>query len=285
MLWLAVTALLAQSPTPARVVVLPAARPDVYPHTKGILLASRITAVLNAQGLATAMDAYRAAEALQKKALPGPETCSGNRECLAALARALGVDVIVSVDAGEVREDLAIHVEALRASDGRRLTKHGFVIRVRATDVELGRALGTFVENLKPLLAELSAAAPPVVAVDIPLAEKPVVNPPVAHEPVVLLPEPQVSATREQVPRVALATAGATGLTALAAGGFLVAGLAQQNRLNASFENGSSTLTLSQAQTLRNQANSLYTASALTAVVTCALAVTTALLWTARPGS
>jgi hypothetical protein len=284
MLWLAVTALLAQSPTPARVVVLPAARPDVYSHTKGILLASRITAVLRAQGVSTAMDAYQAAEALQKKALPGPETCSGNRECLAALARALGVEVLVSVDAGEVREDVAIHVEALRASDGRRLTKHGFVIRARATDVELGRALGTFVENLRAQLAEL-VVAPTVPAADSPRVEEPVAAKPVADRPVVLVPEPHVVAQREPVPRLAFATAGAAGVTAIAAGGFAVAGVAQQNRLNASIQNQTSSLTRSQAQTLVNQANSLYTASAITAVVTCALAVTTALLWTARSGS
>jgi hypothetical protein len=267
---LVLQAALAQVPaSPPQAVVLRYSRGEEYPREKGLALAGRIAAILQYGGVPLIS---RPDEAEQALAGAGKSTdaCRGKKSCLAELGAPLHAGVVIAVEAGQVRSDLAIHVEAL-AADGtqRPLASDSFVVSESVGDTELQTKLGAFT---RALLAQLKSRR----TSDAPLAQRPVG----AAPDVSRAPWEQVEGTaRIGRPTSVYIAGGATVAVGVAAGVLGLVGLAQQGDYNSKTQASPSPWTWSQASSARNEINGLYTGALVTAIVAAGLGTVTGIWW------
>jgi hypothetical protein len=263
-------AVLAQAPAPpTQAVVVRFSRGQEYPKEKGLALAGRIAAILQYGGVSLALKPDEAEHALAV-AGKSADACRGNRGCLADLGVLLHAGVVIAVEAGQVRSDLAIHVEALSADASHRpLASDSFVVSESVGDTELQGKLGAFT---RALLAQLGARAP-----DAPVADARTTRggPVDARPPWELLD----AAPPPGRPTGVYVCGGAALAGGITAGVLGLVGLSRQGDYNSHTEPGPSAWTQSQASSAASQINGLYTGALVAAIVAAGLGAATGVWW------
>ena len=277
----------APAPASSEAVVLLTRRIDLPRLTAGEIVQA-VGAAVEAEKVAT-MPSAAAGDRLRAAKLGESDACSGKKDCVLGLGRALGVAVVVSVQVGSVASSaapVAVHLEALKVADGSVLA---------VLDAEVQRDMLKAVAGLPDFARRLrEALAPPVVATTTP----PVTRPPEAkpsdkpHEVVAIAPPPppMLPPPDKGVPPEALGTSGEAqpkshtagyamvGVAAVTAAGAvacLVAGMV----LKPSVEGTQIDMTRAQADHRVKTINILMTTSLVAGIVAAGAGTTAAIVW------
>jgi len=257
----ALCALLLQTPEHLpQVAVVSSVHERLFPKHRVPALLDRLSAVLTAEGIPVALSPERVDQRLAAAKLGSVAACQGKVPCLMKVGWALNVEAVVSVEAGETVDDLAIRLVAYRSADGAELAKTTFVLFDNVS-ADLKTPMAPFAAKLR---SSLHLPAPPS---DAPLAAALAPIPPPA---LVLV---QAPAQRPGPgPLVYASGAGAIAL-GVGAGVLAYAGLQQQNSVDPK------TMTYSQGQGRIQEANNLYVGAQVAGAVAGALALATGYLW------
>lgn len=243
------------------------------PVGRGIQLADAITQALKHDGLEVALTPSESASALGQLGVLDTATCKGESACVARLATRLHTRVVVGIDLAQVVDQLAVHLVGVPAERAVALADSAFVVD-QVDPTALGAQLAPFVRQLQTAMAAL----PPENTAP---RDANLLPPMTAENPVqaALRSEP-----KSRLPRY-LAGGAAVGFAA-ASVGFLAAGLHQKGRLSDSEHRTdgvvTSSLTETQARSLRDVANRDLSLSLISGVVAAGLSGLTAYLWTDR---
>jgi hypothetical protein len=267
MLALLVAATLAQSSVPAPGVAL-FLRPGpggLSPLLRESVLAS-VATVLDESGFPVSIDAHEAEQRLRQA---NAEPCSRGIECLYRVARLIGVDVLVAVEATDFEGDVAVALEAVAPDEERRLARQSTVVR----SADVGRVLRM---QLEPFARELRASLAPKET-DAPLAvvvKEPKVSPEPARVDLVERAQPAPGWLRAPF----LASAGGAAVAGGVAVVFGVTGLGWKAKFD-DCQLNPSTCTIKETTDYANAVNRNATAALVSAGISAALTSAAVLLW------
>lgn len=205
--------------------------------------------------------------------------CGGKRKCLIELGRQLGVSRLLVVSVAEVRSDLSVSLELLDVETGKRHATASGVMAVSATDLDAA---------MQPVVTELARAAGVV-----PMSQAPLLSPP-PEPPVTIAPLKDVEPSVGLGPKVEAPVAAKGpcvscwllgGLSVAAATAVVLLGVDGAGRGQALIGTPGtdgqrrSTLTVSGALALRDQANLEVAFAIGGGVLSAVLAALAAMLW------
>lgn len=278
-MWSAVLLLLTtQTPSSAAVLVT-SKRPGADAPAKAV--AARVTKAATAAGFAVQADAA-SAKAL-KAAKLNARDCQGATPCLQKLASAVGA-VVFGVDVGKIGDSLAIHLEAVNATESLGAVDVPVDGDLKSADLS---ALDAFAKSVAdktapstPSVAEAPRPPEPTkpAPADAPKAAalEPTPSSPPSATVAAKPPPPGRSGFRKALPWIV----GVGAVAALGVGGaFLGMGAGEKSKFDASVSGGISRLPGSELQALSARGNLDFTIGFSTAAAGVGLAALAALLF------
>lgn len=150
--------------------ILPTLLCAVLTQTPAVLVVSRHTGIDDAQaaalveetsrrlakeGVTLSEPPERTAARLQAMGVGQASDCAGAKTCLAKLGRAVGASMILTLEAGQVEDELALHLEALLSETAAREAQATFVVRSQANDDDWEKPIRAFAVEVKAALVRL----------------------------------------------------------------------------------------------------------------------------------
>lgn len=215
------------------------------------------------------------------------QSCVRGLDCLFRVGAAVKADVLISIEATELADDIAVSLEAVAPIEERRVARHSVVVKANAIGTMLS-------DELKPFADEVARALP---SPDAPLADA-TQTPPIPAPPL-SGPGPTASGQGDApaVPPEAIAAqtsqarggsrvpawiaAGGATVAAATATGLAISGFNLAGQVNAPRSDGSEVRarTFQDAQATADRANGQLTVAAISTGVAAALTTVAILLW------
>jgi hypothetical protein len=278
----------APSPTavpagPPSAAVLVVRRMGVSPED-ALERARQISKALAGLGVAV-VDPDFAVRRLIEQGRADPTSCGGQAACAVELGKRVGAEAVVAMEVGALRKTLAVHLEAVRISDGKVVARQDLLAQEGGLSADVLASLDAFARSLRDALPPpkplaVVSPAPADLPRSEPVAPAPATNP----EYLPAKPSPTVQVRSNPRRKLAWATGALTIAAGVAAGALGVVGRLEENNLGGRLRaradgwNDASVSRL-EAERMVRRANNDYTAATVTGASAAVLAAVTAFLW------